>query len=116
MTDKADMRRGRDTLQLDLNYRASPIAAEARSHPGKVQAGDRVPDATIIDPEGQTVRLFDLLRHPDFTLLAIGGAAISGALARPRMRVVEIDRGPGTWQDRAGELRASAGWKVIACC
>lgn len=109
MTDKADMRRGRDTLQLDLNYRASPIAAEARSHPGKVQAGDRVPDATIIDPEGQTVRLFDLLRHPDFTLLAIGGAAISGALARPGMRMVEIDRGPGTWQDRAGELRANCG-------
>ncbi|WP_202804589.1 FAD-dependent monooxygenase [Sphingomonas sp. PR090111-T3T-6A] len=105
MTDKADMRRGRDTLQLDLSYRASPLTHEDRMEPGKVRAGDRAPDAAIIDPDGASTRLFDLFRHPDFTLLAIGGREAADCAG---VRLVEVDRGPGSYRD-TGELAENYG-------
>ncbi|WP_433302591.1 FAD-dependent monooxygenase [Actinoplanes sp. CA-030573] len=53
--------------QLSLTYRGGPLAAEHRSSPGAVRAGDRAPDSPI--PGG---RVFDLLRGPHATLLAFG--------------------------------------------
>lgn len=109
MTDKADMRRGRDTLQLDLNYRASPLSEEHRTGPGQVRAGDRAPDATIRAPDGAPVRIFDLLRHPAFTLLAIGGLGELGLATSSELKVVEVDRGPGSYVDEARTLRNNYG-------
>jgi 2-polyprenyl-6-methoxyphenol hydroxylase-like FAD-dependent oxidoreductase len=106
MTDKADMRRGRDTLQLDLNYRASPLTHEGRASPGSTRAGDRAPDAALVDADGRSIRLFDLLRHSGFTLLAVGG---SERLDRLGIRMIEIERGPGSHRDLSGELRWNYG-------
>ncbi|WP_342248972.1 FAD-dependent monooxygenase [Sphingomonas sp. OTU376] len=109
MTEKADMRRGRDTLQLDLNYRKSPLAAEERTTPGRVEAGDRAPDAALVAPDGAAVRVFDLFRHPDFTLLAIAGSSDLKGLARNGLRLVEIERGEGSYRDPAGQVCANYG-------
>ncbi len=109
MTDKADMHRGRATLQLDLNYRVSPLSEEHRAEPGHVRAGDRVPDATIRAPGGAPVRVFDLLRHPAFTLLAIGGLGELGLVTGPGLKVVEIDRDAGSYVDEARMLRNTYG-------
>lgn len=109
MTDKADMRRGRDTLQLDLNYRPSPLSEEHRTEPGRVRAGDRAPDATIRAPDSAPVRVFDLLRHPEFTLLAIGGLGELRIVTETKLKVVAIDRGAGTYVDEAGALRKNYG-------
>ncbi|WP_176593794.1 FAD-dependent monooxygenase [Sphingobium sp. EM0848] len=109
MTDKADMHRGRATLQLDLHYRASPLTAEHRAKPGGIRAGDRAPDAAILDPVGTAIRIFDLFRHPGFILLAVGGSAEIPASVDVHLRVVEVDRGPASYRDAGGELRWNYG-------
>ncbi|GIM94524.1 putative FAD-binding monooxygenase [Paractinoplanes toevensis] len=54
--------------QLSLTYRGGPLAAEHRVTPGLIRAGDRAPDGLL--PDGR--RIFDLLRGPHATLLALG--------------------------------------------
>lgn len=67
------VQRAAETHQLDLEYRAGPLAHELRAHPaGTLRAGDRAPDARLT-PTGDS-RLFDALRGPHMTLLAVGGA------------------------------------------
>ncbi|TJZ44065.1 pentachlorophenol monooxygenase [Streptomyces piniterrae] len=72
--------RGRMTNQLDVGYRESPLSREARrgTNLSALCAGDRAPDLPW--PAGQECRandgtparrLFDLLRGPQFTLLAV---------------------------------------------
>ncbi len=77
--DKEEPRRG-EHMQLGLNYRGGPLSLDERAAvaEGITQAGDRAPDARLSDAAGATVRLFDLLRGPHFTLLAFGGAALPG--------------------------------------
>ncbi|GLY01843.1 FAD-dependent monooxygenase [Actinoplanes sp. NBRC 101535] len=66
---EAAMRRDDPALrQLSLNYRGGPLAAEHRADPGELRAGDRMPDAVLDDGR----RLFDVLRGPHATLLAVG--------------------------------------------
>ncbi|MCX5050604.1 FAD-dependent oxidoreductase [Streptomyces sp. NBC_00474] len=64
---RGEVRRGAATVQLGLGYRESTLTEETRADAGTVRAGDRAPDATI---EG--VRLFDALRGPHWTLVALG--------------------------------------------
>ncbi|MFI1472274.1 FAD-dependent monooxygenase [Streptomyces wuyuanensis] len=59
-------RRGHETRQLGLGYRGGPLSEGAA---GALVAGDRAPDGRL--PGGR--RVFDLLRGPHFTLLAVGG-------------------------------------------
>ncbi|WP_433594211.1 FAD-dependent monooxygenase [Nocardia sp. CA-145437] len=54
------------THQLDISYR------DAQDNSPAVRAGDRAPDAPLIDANGKTVRLFDLFRGPHATLLVFG--------------------------------------------
>lgn len=61
-----------DIFHLALHYRDSPITRETRDNPRGVHAGDRIPDCLIRDESGETVRLFDALRQPGWTLLASG--------------------------------------------
>ncbi|WP_067498069.1 FAD-dependent monooxygenase [Actinoplanes sp. TFC3] len=56
--------------QLSLNYRGSSLAVDHRAEPGRVRAGDRAPDAP-----GNGRRVFDLLRGPHWTLLAVDAPA-----------------------------------------
>jgi len=67
--------RGEETRQLDIGYRESPVVHDGRAHPGRLRAGDRAPDAPVLDAAGRAVRLFDLFRGPHATLLAFGDTA-----------------------------------------
>jgi hypothetical protein len=73
--DKEEPRKGEHT-QLGLNYRGGPLSLEERVAvpDDATRAGDRAPDAHLIDASGAPTRLFDLFRGPHFTLLAFDGA------------------------------------------
>ncbi|MFJ9207247.1 FAD-dependent monooxygenase [Streptomyces sp. NPDC102264] len=62
---RGEARRGAATRQLGLGYREGPLSTGAA---GALRAGDRAPDGPL--PDGTT--LFDTLRGPHFTLLAVG--------------------------------------------
>ena len=66
-------KRGRMTSQLSVGYRAGPLTVEARGGlaPDTLRAGDRAPDAVCQASEGTGSRIFDILRGPQFTLLAV---------------------------------------------
>jgi 2-polyprenyl-6-methoxyphenol hydroxylase-like FAD-dependent oxidoreductase len=64
--------RGAETLQLGINYRGHRLAQEQRANPGKIQAGDRAPDAPDLRTSDQTCRMFDLMRGTHVTVLAFG--------------------------------------------
>lgn len=66
--------RGDAERQLLLNYRGSSLAIDIESYRGKLQAGDRAPDAWC-DGASRRQRFFDLFRGPHFTLLAFGDRA-----------------------------------------
>jgi 2-polyprenyl-6-methoxyphenol hydroxylase-like FAD-dependent oxidoreductase len=68
------------TLQLGINYRNNSLSRHEGSSPLSLQPGDRAPDGFLLDACGKRVRLFDLFRGPEFTLLSIG-ATDSKALA-----------------------------------
>jgi 2-polyprenyl-6-methoxyphenol hydroxylase-like FAD-dependent oxidoreductase len=62
------MRRDREARQLDLGYHGSSLNASS-SVRGKVQAGDRAPDAPCRGQAGQWIRLFTVFQGPHWTLL-----------------------------------------------
>lgn len=66
-------RRDSKTQQLLLNYRGGTLASDDLHASGRLQAGDRAPDAPCQDATGNPMRLFDAFRGPHFTLLAFGG-------------------------------------------
>ncbi|WEQ51563.1 FAD-dependent oxidoreductase [Komagataeibacter oboediens] len=62
------MRRDREARQLDLGYRGSSLSAPG-SVCGRVQAGDRAPDAPCRGQAGQRTRLFMIFQGSHWTLL-----------------------------------------------
>ncbi|MER6417334.1 FAD-dependent oxidoreductase [Streptomyces sp. NPDC001137] len=66
---RGEVKRGAATVQLGLGYRESSLTEETRKDAGTIQAGDRAPDTTV-----GGVRLFDALRGPHWTLVAVGVA------------------------------------------
>lgn len=101
------------TWELKIGYRGSPIVGDDREDQASLRAGDRTPDAGGLRTPSGACRLFDLLRHEDFTLIAFGEQTLPNALPRePRwlkrraIRVVETLSQPGDVVDAAGELRA----------
>ena len=105
--DKAEPRQG-EHMQLSLNYRGGPLSVDEREiAEGVGRAGDRAPDAPLVDAAGQPTRLFDLFRGPHFTLLALGGAALPllparmGAVVRAyRIARPDDSMGAGALVDR----------------
>lgn len=77
---RGEIRRGAATRQLGLGYRQSSLTEETRTAPGPVRAGDRAPDALL-----DGVRLFDVLRGPHWTLVAVG---VEAPALPERVRVV----------------------------
>lgn len=56
--------------QLDITYRGGPLSPAT---PGEgLLPGDRAPDAPCRLPDGSPVRLFELQRGPEWTILAFG--------------------------------------------
>ena len=74
---------GSDTRQLTVHYPVSNLNGSVREAGESVQAGDRAPDCLLRSRDGSTVRLFDLLRGPHTTALALGprSSAVATALA-----------------------------------
>ncbi len=55
--------------QLGVGYRGCRLSIEERSAPGPVRAGDRAPDGPCHTTDGESMRIFDALRGPHWTLL-----------------------------------------------
>jgi hypothetical protein len=93
--DKEEPRKG-EHMQLGLNYRGGPLSADERHDvPDHVtRAGDRAPDAPLVNASQAPLRLFDLFRGPHFTLLALGGAPLPslGGRCAEAMRTYRIVR------------------------
>ena len=70
---RGEIRRGRETQQLDIGYPKSSLAIERPTRQGGVLAGDRAPDAPVRGAAGQPLRLFDLFKGPHWTLLVYEG-------------------------------------------
>ena len=102
---RGEMRRGRDTHQLDIGYPGSSLAAEAPERHGVLLAGDRAPDARVEGAAGQPHRLFDLFKGSHWTLLSHGGAP---AAARAGLQVHTIGQ-HGDLADEAGQFQAAYG-------
>ncbi|EKG32042.1 FAD-dependent monooxygenase [Pseudomonas avellanae] len=75
-------RRGDKERQLLLNYRGRSLSVNSNDNvEGKVQAGDRAPDATCSQQRSGSTQLFDVFRGGHFTLLAFGAHAIAAVQA-----------------------------------
>lgn len=81
------MRRDRESRQLDLGYRTSPLTCPS-SLGSRVQPGDRAPDAPCRGQAGQPTRLFRIFHGPAWTLL--GHQASTCPSARAGVRVVTV--------------------------
>ncbi|WP_432159618.1 FAD-dependent oxidoreductase [Streptomyces sp. NRRL F-5630] len=75
---RGETRRGEETRQLGLHYRASTLSDHALAAGAPLHAGDRAPDGRAGGD-----RLFDLYRGPHWTLLAIGTERTPEAGAAP---------------------------------
>lgn len=102
---QGDHRRGREVQQLDLQYRSSPLTAQADAGVAKVLPGDRIPDARLQGAGGQPARLFDLLRGTHWTLL---GHATDRDSVVPRSGLqVHVLGAEGEWRDVHGDIAAA---------
>lgn len=83
--EETAFRRGKNEAQLLLNYRGrSLLAGKGR---GSLQPGDRMPNLRF-RTAGKTRQLFDVLRGPHATILALSAPVIPDSSA---LRVVELD-------------------------
>jgi len=78
---RGEMRRGRETHQLDIGYPESPLAMEEPERTGGLLAGDRAPEAPIMGASGRPTGLFQLFKGPHWTLL---GDAVERSAVAPR--------------------------------
>jgi len=77
------IRRTADERQLELGYRAGPLASETSDRTKTLHVGDRAPDARLVARDGSPVRLFDLFRGPHFTAIAYGPRAAQALVESP---------------------------------
>jgi hypothetical protein len=105
--DQKKTQRGTLTNQLELNYRDSSCAVELRQQVGHVQAGDRAPDAPCRDARQHPTRIFELLRHPGFTLLGYKISAGQLALVTEGLpvRAYAVDMAGAAIRDDQGFIR-----------
>jgi 2-polyprenyl-6-methoxyphenol hydroxylase-like FAD-dependent oxidoreductase len=91
--------------QLQLGYRWSRLAAGSGGPATGLRPGDRAPDGQFLDAaSGSPVRLFDLFRGPEFTLLDFGSAGPIPLRCR--------GTGCGRWIRSAPTLRRPWCWSV----
>jgi hypothetical protein len=74
-TDSEDRLRGDAvTLQLGITYQAMSLSERSGDVSLKIASGDRAPDAPGLDGSGRAIRLFDVFRGPQITLLRLFGS------------------------------------------
>lgn len=85
--------RGRVCHLLSVHYRDSDLSTDTRTgrSPADVRAGDRAPDLPCVTTDGPHDGLFDLLRGPEFTLLAVDCTPPATAW---RVRTHQVTGGP----------------------
>lgn len=103
---KGAMQRNREVRQLDLGYRGSSLTLPGSIDTARVQAGDRAPDARCRGRAGQSTRLFDLFRGPQWTLLGYG--IEERPASRKHLRTVTVGEG-GDIIDEEGHVAAAYG-------
>jgi 2-polyprenyl-6-methoxyphenol hydroxylase-like FAD-dependent oxidoreductase len=92
--------------QLSITYRGSPLSVDADALVGargpfrrdarRLRAGDRVPDASLIDASsGESVALFDLFARGWTLLLVPGDSAAPDAIARLEQIVRQVQDAVG---------------------
>ncbi len=113
---RGDMRRGRETQQLDLGYPGSSLALETPPRVDGLFAGDRAPDAPVLGAGGQPARLFGLFKGPHWTLLGYG-VERNAVAPRPGLRI-HVFGERGDVVDCAGHFRdaygpATGDWMLI---
>ncbi len=107
-TDAKEIKRGPETLQLELNYRESSLSQEVDSPSALLRAGDRAPDAPLRDRDGNQMRLFDVFRGTRFTLLSLGNCVLP--VPRPDLNVCAIGSGTADdFSDDKGHVRHTYG-------
>ncbi|MFQ6397379.1 FAD-dependent oxidoreductase [Nocardia sp. KC 131] len=105
--DPAAIKRGDDERQLSLHYRGGPLVAADSAHTATLWAGDRAPDAKLLDANGGPRRLFDLFTGSHFTAIAYGAAAVEelAKMAWPStgagLRKIAVDGGDKVGADVA---------------
>ncbi|MFG2135593.1 FAD-dependent monooxygenase [Streptomyces sp. NPDC048650] len=108
------MHRGRDLDQLDIGYPDSPLTQELRSGltEDALRAGDRAPDAPCRTADGTPFRLFEALRGPQFTVLALGDTDLDDA-ALPDdpglLRIIRLGGPTPDLLDTDGHMAAAYG-------
>jgi 2-polyprenyl-6-methoxyphenol hydroxylase-like FAD-dependent oxidoreductase len=113
---RGEVRRGREVFQLDLGYPESSLALEKPERVGGLLSGDRAPDAPIRGCAGQSTRLFELFKGPDWTLL---GYEAERDLVPPRPHLhIHIFGPSGDMIDEGGYFRtgyslASGDWVLV---
>ncbi len=108
---RGEMRRGRETQQLDLGYPETPLALKADAK-SPLQPGDRAPDAPCSGAGGQRTRLFDLFKGTHWTLLGIGTGR-NAIRPRPGLRIHATG---GDIVDCCGHIRDAYGataWVLV---
>jgi 2-polyprenyl-6-methoxyphenol hydroxylase-like FAD-dependent oxidoreductase len=66
---RGEMRRGRESRQLDIGYTESPLTFNRSGRIGPLLSGDRAPDAPLRGAGGCLRRLFDLFAGSHWTLI-----------------------------------------------
>ncbi|WP_167761345.1 FAD-dependent oxidoreductase [Duganella callida] len=106
---RGDLRRGRETQQLDLGYRNSSLSRDTRGDDAVLRAGDRAPDAPLTGAGGQPLRLFSLLKSGDAIMLRYEAPAPSALRPRRGLRIVTVGA-HAELRDPDGHLRAAYGF------
>lgn len=103
---QGDMRRGRESHQIDLGYFDSSLVLERRGRSGQRPAGARAPDARLVGAGGQAVRLFEVLRGPQWTLLAYETTRADAPAPRQGLAIHRIGA-DGELRDPHGDFAAA---------
>jgi FAD binding domain len=106
----------RETSQLGITYRGGPLAPETEPGTTTLRPGDRAPDSICSDPDrGTDIRLFDLFRGPQWTVLAFADNDRPTGNAPTQLHGSEVgtwvidDRAQGALRDKGNITRAAYG-------
>jgi hypothetical protein len=106
----------RETSQLGITYRGGPLAPETEPGTTTLRSGDRAPDSICSDPDrGTDIRLFDLFRGPQRTVLAFADTDRPTGNAPTQLHGSEVctwvidDRAQGALRDKGNITRAAYG-------